>query len=147
MTKPKLLIAPWLLAALLTLAPETIPGAASQAQAMLTYSYYSDQIIITTDERRTGAVDQPPEVGPNLAYCWNPPHSGDQVTVQLSFKRDGSIFGAPRVNYIKPVNDSDARALAASISKAIQACSPLPFTPELAANIAGQVFVIRFIAP
>jgi hypothetical protein len=31
--------------------------------------------------------------------------------------------------------------------RAIDSCLPLPFTPELAANIAGQVFVIRFVAP
>jgi hypothetical protein len=119
----------------------------TEARAMLVYSYYSDQIIITTDERRSGPVDLPPEVGPSIVACWRAPHQGDQVTVQLSFKRDGSIFGKPKVNYVKPMNGSSAQALTASIFKAIDACLPLEFTPLLAANIAGQVFVIRFIAP
>ena len=114
---------------------------------MLVYSYYSDQIIITTDERRSGPVDLPPEVGPSIAACWRAPHQGDQITVQLSFKRDGSIFGKPKVNYVKPMNGSSAQALTESIFKAIDACLPLEFTPLLAANIAGQVFVIRFVAP
>ena len=119
----------------------------TQARAMLVYSYYSSQIIVTTDERRSGPVDLPPEVGPSIAACWRAPHQGDQVTVQLSFRRDGSIFGKPRVNYVKPTNSSSAQALTESIFKALDACLPLRFTPRLAANIAGQVFVIRFVAP
>ncbi len=122
-------------------------GASTEAGATLVYSYYSDQIIITTDERRSGPVDFPPEVGPAIAACWRAPHQGDQVTVQLSFKRDGSIFGKPRINYVKPMNGSNTQALIESIFKAIDACVPLRFSPLLAANIAGQVFVIRFIAP
>jgi hypothetical protein len=65
----------------------------------------------------------------------------------LSFKRDGSIFGKPRVNYVKPMNGSGNQALTESIVKAIDACVPLEFSPRLAANIAGQVFVIRVSAP
>jgi hypothetical protein len=122
-------------------------GLSAEAKAMLVYSYYSSQIIITTDERRSGPVDLPPEVGPSIAACWRAPHQGDQITVQLSFRRDGSIFGKPRVNYVKPVDGSNAQALTESILKALDACLPLQFTPQLAANIAGQVFVIRFVAP
>ncbi|HZC56308.1 MAG TPA: hypothetical protein VE396_09735 [Xanthobacteraceae bacterium] len=123
-------------------------GVSTEARAMLVYSYYSHQIIVTTDERRSGPVDLPPEVGPSIAACWRAPHQGDQVTVQLSFKRDGSIFGKPKINYVKPMNSSTStQALTESIFKAIDACLPLQFTPRLAAVIAGQVFVIRFIAP
>jgi hypothetical protein len=119
----------------------------TEARAMLVYSYYSSQIIITTDERRSGTIDLPPEVGPSIAACWRAPHQGDQITIQLSFKRDGSIFGKPRVNYVKPMDGAGAQALTQSILKALDTCLPLQFTPRLAANIAGQVFVIRFIAP
>jgi hypothetical protein len=118
-----------------------------EAKAMLVYSYYSSQIIVTTDERRSGPIDLAREVGPSIAACWQAPHQGDQVTVQLSFKRDGSIFGKPKINYVKSMNRASTQALTESIFKAIDACLPLQFTPLLAANIAGQVFVIRFIAP
>jgi hypothetical protein len=121
-------------------------GFSTEARAMLVYSYYSNQIIVTTDERRSGPVDLPAEVGPSIAACWRAPHEGDQITVQLSFRRDGSIFGKPRVNYVKPMNGSNTQALTESILRAIDACLPLQFTPRLAANIAGQVFVIRFVA-
>jgi hypothetical protein len=93
----------------------------TEARAMLVYSYYSDQIIITTDERWSGPVDLPPEVGPSIAAYWRAPHEGDQITVQLSFRRDGSIFGKPRVNYVKPMNGSSTQALTESIFQAIDA--------------------------
>ena len=48
---------------------------------------------------------------------------------------------------MRPMNGSGPQALTESIFQAIDACLPLQFTPLLAANIAGQVFVIRFIAP
>jgi hypothetical protein len=46
----------------------------TEARAMLVYTYYSSQIIVTTDERRSGPVNLPPEVGPSIAACW--PTSG-----------------------------------------------------------------------
>jgi hypothetical protein len=119
----------------------------SEATAMLVYSYYSNRIVVTTDERRSGPVDLPAEVGPSIAACWRAPRQGDQVTVQLSFRRDGSIFGEPRVSYMKPMNRLSAKPPTESIFKAIDACPPFQFTPRLAANMAEQVFVIRFVAP
>ena len=121
----------------------------SLAGARVVTSYYSNQIIITTDETRAGPVDMSPQVGPALARCWTSLQDGDQVTVQLSFRRDGSVFGQPRINFSHAVGggpDQDA-ALRNSILAAVAACTPLPFTPRLGAGIAGQVFVIRFIAP
>jgi hypothetical protein len=143
----KLKFATWWNAAGMSVVAVLAAFASTEARAMLVYSYYSDQIIITTDEWRSGPVDLPPEVGPSIAACWRAPHEGDQITVQLSFRRDGSIFGKPRVNYVKPMNGSSPQALTESIFQAIDACLPLQFTPRLAANIAGQVFVIRFVAP
>ena len=129
----------------LSMIPALMP---SLAGARVVTSYYSNQIIITTDETREGPVDTPSQVGPALARCWHSPQAGDQVTVQLSFRRDGTVFGSPRINFAHasggPTSDA---ALRASILTAVSACTPLPFTPRLGANIAGQVFVVRFIAP
>jgi hypothetical protein len=127
--------------------PVAFTSDCTETRAMLVYSYYSDQIIVTTDERRSGPIDFPPQVGPSIAACWRAPHRGDQITVQLSFKHDGSIFGQPRINYVKPMDSSGTQVLTESIYRALETCLPLRFTPQLAANIAGQVFVIRFIAP
>ena len=66
----------------------------------------------------------------------------------MSFRRDGSIFGKPRITYIKAAGGTDGEAaLATSIyAAAIAACSPLRFTPSLGAAIAGRTFLIRFVA-
>ena len=130
----------------LSMLPSLVPA---PARARVVTSYYSNQIIVTTDETRAGPVDTPPQVGPALARCWTSPRAGDQVTVQLSFRRDGTIFGRPRINFSHAVgggHDHEA-ALRGSIIAAISACTPLTFTPRLGAGIAGQVFVIRFVAP
>jgi hypothetical protein len=87
-----------------------VTSVGTEARATLVYSYYSNQIIVTTDERHSGPVDLPPEVGPSIAACWRAPHRGDEITVQLSFRRDGSIFGTPRVNYVKPIDGSSTQA-------------------------------------
>ena len=117
------------------------------AKAFLTSSYDSDAIVIATDERRTGPVDGPTQVGPSLDACWQAPHARDEISVRLSFRRDGSVFGQPRVVFEKVGGSESRAALTRSILAAIKACMPLPFTPRLGASIAGRVFLIRFIAP
>ena len=70
------------------------------------------------------------------------------MTLRLSFRRDGSLFGRPRMTYVKAVGGADGEAaLATSIFAALQACCPLRFTPALGAAIAGRTFLIRFVAP
>ena len=118
------------------------------AQARTTVSYFSEAIIITTDERHVGAIDTPADVGRAIEACWRAPHVGDQVTVRLSFRRDGSVFGKPFITFRQPLAagpDKNAQ-LVASIDEAIARCAPLPFTRQFGAEIAGQVFLIRFIA-
>ena len=90
----------------------------------------------------------PGDVARSIAACWHPPHEGDAITLRMSFRRDGSVFGKPRITSMKAQGgpDGDA-ALATSIFAAIAACSPLRFTPSLGAAIAGRTFLIRFAAP
>ncbi len=116
--------------------------------AKTTVSYFSEAIIITTDERHAGPVDTPADVGRAIEACWRAPHVGDEITVRLSFRRDGSVFGKPFITFRKASADSpDANAkLSTSIAEGIARCAPLPFTDRFGAEIAGQVFLIRFIA-
>ncbi len=93
-------------------------------------------------------LDRPGAIGPAIAACWHAPDAGDEVTLRLSFRRDGSLFGRPRMTYVKAVGGADGEAaLANSIFAALQACCPLRFTPALGAAIAGRTFLIRFVAP
>ena len=85
-------------------------------------------------------------IATGIAACWRPPHDTDQVTVRLSFTREGAVIDEPRIVF---VHSSGGRAgdsaLARSMLKAIRACTPLHFSGELGSAIAGQVLDIRFI--
>jgi len=86
------------------------------------------------------------DIAPALGKCWTPPvmDGVGQITVLLSFKRDGSINGLPRITYTRAVDPEDKRALKESLLAALAACGPLPVSASLGAAIAGRPFAIRF---
>jgi hypothetical protein len=85
-------------------------------------------------------------IATGLAACWRPPHDDDQVTVRLSFTREGAVIGEPRIVFARSTGGrADDAALAASMLAAIRECAPLNFSAQLGAAIAGQVLDIRFI--
>ncbi len=97
------------------------------------------------------AINRYTEVAEAIGRCWDPSaavgnrHWG-AITVRVSFKRDGSVYGVPRITYVDPLADKSAAAdLRASLLQALARCAPLPFTPALGSAIAGEVFTIRFI--
>jgi hypothetical protein len=81
--------------------------------------------------------------------CWKwPPMSevrqGMQLTIRLSFKRDGEIFGA-KLTYQSPnVSDEERRMYYGVLLQALKLCSPLPVSESLGAAIAGRPFMFRF---
>ena len=86
------------------------------------------------------------EIATGLAACWHPPRNDDQVTVRISFTREGGVIGEPIIVFVRSgggrANDA---ALADSMMAAIHDCTPLHFSAQLGAAIAGQVLAIRFI--
>lgn len=87
------------------------------------------------------------DLGPAIGKCFNPPDgtSGSQVTVRFSLDRAGHLIGAPRVTYRHLVGTDDQRqAFLAAATRALQSCTPLQLTPELAGAIAGQPITVTF---
>jgi hypothetical protein len=85
-------------------------------------------------------------IATGIAACWRPPHNDDQVTVRLSFTRDGAVIGDPRIVYARSSGGAaDDSGLAQSMLSAIRECTPLHFSTQLGSAIAGQVLDIRFI--
>jgi hypothetical protein len=86
-----------------------------------------------------------------LRACWVPPaegeaRSGTQMTVRLSFKRDGDMIAQPRVTYVTPGIPSDLRQVYwDAVTSALRRCTPLPFTAGLGGALAGRPFAIRFV--
>lgn len=91
------------------------------------------------------------DVAAALARCWDPPGLLDgkpwrQLTLRVSFKRDGTINGRPLIPFVGGDLTPDARSdLTTSLTAALQSCAPLKFSPSLGAAIAGQIFALRFI--
>ena len=86
-----------------------------------------------------------------LRACWVPPaedesRPGTQLSVRLSFKRNGEVFGKPRVTYATPgLPDSVRQAYWDAIRAAVERCTPLAFTAGLGGALAGRPFAIRFV--
>lgn len=69
--------------------------------------------------------------------------SGSRVTITFMVKRDGSIFGKPRITYSRLEGDAETRGrFLADAERAVDSCLPLKVTPALGAAIAGRMFSI-----
>ena len=69
--------------------------------------------------------------------------NGSRVTIVFMVKRDGSIFGKPRITYSHLEGDEQTRArFLAEAERAVDSCLPLNVTPALGAAIAGRMFSI-----
>jgi hypothetical protein len=86
-----------------------------------------------------------------LRSCWQPPDDdnasiGMQMTVRMSFKRDGEVFGQPRLTYATPGSSAETRkTYRDTIDAAIARCAPLTVTKGLGAAIAGRPINIRYV--
>ncbi len=69
--------------------------------------------------------------------------AGSRVTIAFTMKRDGSIFGRPRISFARLEGDADAQArFLDDARRAVDACLPLRVTPALGEAIAGRIFTI-----
>ena len=89
------------------------------------------------------------DLGTKLSSCWRPPPASVanpmDITVVVSFRRDGSIFGRPRITYeSEQANDNDRLAYRVAVMETLQRCAPLPFTEGLGGAVAGRPFAVRF---
>jgi hypothetical protein len=52
-------------------------------------------------QARPPLVTRVPGIATGLAACWRPAHDDDQVTVRMSFTRDGAVIGEPRIVFVQ----------------------------------------------
>jgi len=102
----------------------------------------------------TPAAAQTPQLPINsaaLRACWVPPpldqsRPGMQITVKMSFRRNGELFGQPRITFESAgASDDERLAYRIAVAKMLKRCAPLPFTETLGNALAGRPFTIRFI--
>ena len=81
--------------------------------------------------------------------CWRPPPPDKagpvDITVIVSFNREGAILGHPRISYeSEEATDNDRIAYRVAVMEALQRCTPMPFTDAMAGAAAGRPFAIQF---
>jgi hypothetical protein len=74
--------------------------------------------------------------------------NGSQVTIAFTMKRDGSIFGKPRITFSHLEGDEETgKRFLEDAERAVDSCLPLRVTPALGGAIAGRQFFITLGGP
>jgi hypothetical protein len=82
-----------------------------------------------------------------LRACWKAPKisGSSELTVRLSFTRDGKILGKARVTYENRTIPVENRLrFRIAVMDTIRRCTPFSFSPDLGEAIAGKPFNFRF---
>ena len=107
----------------------------------------------------TGAAAQAPqrhintlnELGAAMRACWIPPpldqaRVGMQVTVQMTFRRNGELFGKPRITFESSgASDEERLVYRIAVAEMLKRCASLPFTEALGNAVAGRPFTMRLV--
>ncbi|WP_082650120.1 hypothetical protein [Bradyrhizobium lablabi] len=94
-------------------------------------------------------LDTLKDVFAKLYSCWQPPPYSRanpmDITVIVSFNREGAIFGQPRITYESGnASDNDRLAYRIAVMETLQRCTPLPFTEGLGGAVAGRPLAVTF---
>ena len=94
-------------------------------------------------------LDSIRDVFVKLHSCWKPPPrsraSPIDITVVVSFNREGAISGRPRITHeSEHASDNDRLIYRVAVMEALQRCTPLPFTEALGGAIAGRPLAVPF---
>ena len=90
------------------------------------------------------------EIEEALAACMQPFAVADQsqairATARLGFNARGQPLGSPRFTYVTPnVSDQIKSKYKSAVSDQLTGCTPLSFTPEFGATIAGVPLILLF---
>ena len=94
-------------------------------------------------------IDSLKEIFATLHNCWRPTPQSQagpgEITVMVSFNREGAILGQPRITYeTANAGDDDRIAYRIAVMETLQRCTPLPFTEGLGGAVAGRPFAVTF---
>ena len=68
-----------------------------------------------------------------------------EITVIVSFRRDGTILGQPKITYeSEQATDNDRLMYRIAVMQTLQRCTPMPFTAAMAGAVAGRPFAVKF---
>ena len=71
---------------------------------------------------------------------------GMQITVLMSFKRNGELFEQPRIVFqSREASDTQRSSYRIAVAHTLKRCASLPFTEALGNTLAGQPLTITFV--
>jgi hypothetical protein len=71
---------------------------------------------------------------------------GMQITVLMSFKRNGELFGQPMITFQSREASETARSsYRLAVAQMLKRCASLPFTEALGNAVAGHPHTITFV--
>ncbi|WP_332690855.1 hypothetical protein [Bosea sp. (in: a-proteobacteria)] len=95
-------------------------------------------------------LDRLDQIGPALRRCWQPPtaegpDTAGRASVRFSLRRDGTLFGQPRVTWeVRRAPPGLRERFSNSLLAAVRDCTPMRLSPALGGSIAGRPITIRF---
>ena len=98
----------------------------------------------------TETLDRLDQIAPALRRCWQPPMldgptAAAAATVRFSLRRDGTLFGQPRVTWeMRRASPGLRERFSNSLIAAVRDCTPMRLSPGLGGSIAGRPITIRF---
>lgn len=103
-----------------------------------------------TARKNDARINTLTELSAALQACWQPSAeqsvAGAQITVRLSFKRDGDLVGPPRLTFRTPGLTGDQQnAYFKAVVDSLRRCVPAPVSAAFGAAIAGRPLTVRFI--
>ncbi len=107
-------------------------------------------LSVVAAQAETVQVNSIHDVIARLRTCWKPPpagraHPGIDITVIVSFNRNGDILGHPRIAFeSEQATDNDRLIYRIAVMEALQRCTPMPFTEGMAGAVAGRPFRVQF---
>jgi hypothetical protein len=87
-----------------------------------------------------------------LLACWVPPpmeqsRLGMQITVLMSFRRDGELFGQPRIVFqSREASETERSSYRIAVVQMLKRCASLPFTEALGNTLAGQPLTMTLVS-
>jgi hypothetical protein len=125
-----------------------VTGAAQALGAVLAIAGVA---TVAAAQTPPGPINTLRELSSALQACWVPPpldqaRAGMQITVRMSFRRNGELFGQPRITFeTAGASDDERLAYRIAVAGMLRRCAPLPFTEALGNAVAGRPFTMRFI--
>src|SRR4029453_12882283 len=116
------------------------------------------EALVSATLAGSAAAQSPPapintvnELEAALLACWELPpieqsRPGMQITVLMSFKGNGELFGEPRITFqSREASEAERSAYRIAVAQTLKRCASLPFTEALGNAVAGQPLTMTFI--